>query len=71
MCNVTLGNLVLANIVNGYPIELQPFDFIFQRDKIISRWIAVEFLPMTQNATNDPKVRWETCEGGAPTEATQ
>ena len=29
-------------------------------------WIAVGFLPMTANAVNDPKVRYELGEGGAP-----
>ena len=68
-CNVSIGNRDLANIVNGYPgnpIARRPFDYTFTRRNIINSWIAVSFLPMTANAVNDPKVRFELGEGGAP-----
>ena len=68
-CNVSIGNRDLANIVNGYPgdpIARRPFDYTFTRRNIINSWIAVGFLPMTANAVNDPKVRFELGEGGAP-----
>ena len=68
-CNVSIGNRDLANIVNGYPgdaIELRPFDYCFQKDMIIDTWKAVGFIPMTANAVNDPKVRYQLGEGGAP-----
>ena len=74
VCNVTIGNKDLGAIVNGFPgdpIEKRPFDFCFCYEKIIAKWIAVGFLPMTGNAVNDPKVRYELGEGGAPEEATR
>ena len=68
-CNVSIGNRDLANIVNGFPgdeLVNKPFDYTFTRQNIINSWIAVGFLPMTANAVNDPKVRFELGEGGAP-----
>ena len=68
-CNVTIGNGDLAEIVNGFPgdpIEKRPFDFNFMIQKVIRAWIYVGFMPMTRNAVNDPKVRHEIGEGGAP-----
>jgi hypothetical protein len=68
-CNVSIGNRDLASIVNGYPgnpIARQPLDYTFTRRNIINSWIAVNFLPMTANVVNDPKVRFELGEGGAP-----
>ncbi len=59
----------LANHKNGWPedpLELQPFDYHFTKEGIIRLWIAVGFLPMTGRATEDPKVRHELGEGGAP-----
>ena len=73
VCNVTLGNEDLANIINGFPgdpIDLRPFDKVFTQDNIKSWWKNVGFLPMTRNAVNDPKTRWELGEGGAPEEGT-
>ena len=61
----------LAAITNGFPggpIEKRLFDFFFQRYKIVNWWIKVGFIPMTRNAVNDPKVRMELGEGGAPEE---
>ena len=61
----------LTHIVNGFPgdpIHLHPFDNCFSKVKINRTWIAVGFLPMTRNAVNDPKVRYELGEGGAPEE---
>ena len=58
--------------MNGWPsnpIELRPFDCHFTAKKIIKTWIAVGFFPMTGNAVNDPKVRHELGDGGAPPEA--
>ena len=72
VCNVSFSNLNLANLVNGWPedpIELRPFDFHFTAEGIIKSWISVGFLPMTGNAVNDPKVRHELGDGGAPPEA--
>ena len=69
VCSVTVGNRDLGNIVNGFPgepIEKRPFDWIFQKHKILNFWIAVGFLPMTRNSITDPKVRYELGEGGAP-----
>lgn len=69
VCTVRLGNLDLGNIVNGFPgdpIELRPFDYSFQKETIIRTWKAVGFVPMTANAVNDPKVRHELGDGGAP-----
>ena len=74
VCNITLGNKDLPNIVNGYPndpVKLRPFDKTFTRENIVKWWKAVGFLPMNRNALNDPKVRWESGEGGAPKEATE
>ena len=68
-CNVTLGNRDLGHMVNGYKgdmIEKRPFDYCFQREHIIQTWKKVGFIPMTANAVNDPKVRHELGEGGAP-----
>jgi hypothetical protein len=68
-CHVSLGNRDLGNIVNGVPdddISKRPFDRTFTKTNIINSWIAVGFLPMTGNAVNDPKVRFELGEGGAP-----
>jgi len=64
--------LDLGNLVNGWPgdpIEKRPFDCHFTEERIIKTWIAVGFLPMTGNAANDPKVRHELGDGGAPPEA--
>ena len=72
VCNISLGNLDLANIVNGFPgnpIHLRSFDKVFTKSNIITRWKKVGFLPMSRRALDDPKVRWERGEGGAPEEA--
>jgi hypothetical protein len=69
ICNVSFSNFDLANLVNGWPedpLELRPFDYHFTKKGIIRSWIAVGFLPMTGRATEDPKVRHELGEGGAP-----
>jgi len=69
VCNVGLGNLDLGNMGNGFNndlLEHKPFDFVFRRANILSWWKKVGFLPMTRNALNDPKVRYEVGEGGAP-----
>jgi hypothetical protein len=73
VCSVNVGNLDLGHIVNGFvgdPIEKRPFDYCFQKHKLINQWIKVGFLPMTYNAVNDPKVRFELGDGGAPPEMT-
>ena len=54
----------------GDPIEKRPFDFTFMKEKILSWWKKVGFLPMSRNALNHDKVRWEMGAGGAPKEAT-
>ena len=62
VCNVTLGNLDLGVIVNGFPgdpIDRHPFDKVFTFDNIIFWWKKVGFLPMSRKATEDPKVHWE------------
>ena len=72
VCHVTIGNEDLGAIVNGFPgdpIEHRPFDRYFCRPRILKYWCAVGFLPMTRNAVNDPKVRYELGDGGAPEEA--
>ena len=72
ICNINLTKRDLGNIVNGFPddaIEDRPFDYCFSKDNIIKNWIAVGFMPMTGNASNDPKVRHELGDGGAPQEA--
>ena len=59
----------LTNLVNSLPenpLELRPFDYHFTKKGIIRSWIAVGFLPMTGRAMEDPKVRHELGEGGAP-----
>jgi hypothetical protein len=69
ICNVSFSNFDLAKFVNGWPddpVELRPFDYHFTKEGIIRSWIAVGFLPMTGRATQDPKVRHELGEGGAP-----
>ena len=71
VCNVSLGNDDLSAIVNGFPgdpIDARPFDKYFTRANIISWWVKVGFLPMTRASLNDPKVRIELGEGGAPEE---
>ena len=73
ICNVSLGNLDLANIVNGWPdnpVDRRPFDKIFTPANVRSWWEKVGFLPMTRASLNNPKVRWELGEGGAPEEGT-
>ena len=67
--NVSLGNLDLANMVNGYPgdaIEDKPFDNSFTRKSTLSWWRKVGFLPMNRSAINDPKVRYELGEEARP-----
>jgi len=69
---VNIGNRDLGHIVNGFPgdpLAMRPFDKCFTTVKIVNTWIVVGFLPMTGNAANDPKVRYELGEGGAPAEA--
>jgi hypothetical protein len=64
---------LVCHAVNGWPedpVELHPFDFHFTKERIIRTWNTVGFLPMTGNATKDPKVRYEMGEGGAPADAT-
>ena len=71
ICNVTLSNRDLGNIVNGFPndpVENRPFDYCFTQENIIKTWVRVGFMPMTGNAANDPKVRYELGDGGAPQE---
>ena len=49
LMNIGLGNLDLANMVNGYPdevIENKPFDKSFIRKSILSWWWKMRFLPM-------------------------
>ena len=73
ICYFIFSNLDLANLVNGWPgdpVQLWPFDCHFMAEGIIETWIAVGFLPITGNAVNDPKVRHELGDGGAPPEAT-
>jgi hypothetical protein len=74
ICNVSFSNFDLANLVNGWPddpVELRPFDYHFTKEGIVRSWIAVGFLPMTGRATQDPKVRHELGEGGAPPAAAE
>jgi hypothetical protein len=69
ICNVIFSNFDLGHLVNGWPddtVKLQPFDCHFTPERIIKTWIAVGFLPMTGNVVNDPKVRHELGDGGAP-----
>ncbi len=47
-------------------MELRPFDYHYTKEEIIESWLAVGFLPMTGKAAEDPKVRHELGEGGAP-----
>jgi hypothetical protein len=73
ICNVSFSNFDLGYLVNGWPedpVELRPFDFHFTKERIIKTWKAVGFLPMTGNATKDPKVRYEMGDRGAPGDAT-
>ena len=66
--NVNLSCYDLAPIVNGFPcnkIELYPFDFVFQRDKIFTTWVKVGFLPLTRNSINNLRVCFELGEGRA------
>ena len=68
-CNINLGNRDLGHMVNGYEgdvIKVRPFDYCFQKQRIIHTWKKVGFIPMTANAVNDPKVRHELGVGGAP-----
>ena len=72
VCNVSFAPQDLPHIVNGYPrdpIHLRPFDKTFTKETIQSWWREVGFLPMNRNSLNDPKVRWQKGEGGAPKEA--
>lgn len=69
VCNVSITNRDLSFIVNGLPndpIEKKPFSNTFTRSNIWSWWNKVGFIPMNRNAVNDPKVRYERGEGGAP-----
>ena len=71
VCSVVLTYKDLSSIVNGCPgdpIGLRPFDLCFSQEKTLNTWRAVGFLPMNRNAVNDPKVRYELGEGGAPEE---
>jgi len=72
ICNVSFSKFDIGNLVNGWPedpVELRPFDFHFTKERIIKTWKAVGFLPITDNATKDLKVRYEMGEGGAPADA--
>ena len=71
VCSVVIAYRDITHIVNrfpGNPIHPRPFNNCFSRMNINITWIAVGFLPMTRNAVNDPKVRYELGEGGAPEE---
>ena len=71
---MTIGTEDLANIINGFPgdpIDLRLFNKVFTQDNIKCWWENVGFLPMTWNAANNPKTRWELGEGGAPEEETE
>ena len=73
VCAITIGNLELGHIINGFIgdlIEKSPFDYCFQKHKLINMWIKVGFLQMSYNAINDPKVIFELGEGGVPTNIT-
>ena len=68
-CNVSLGNRDLSNIGNGFSgddVSKKSFNYTFTKADIINSWTAVGFLHMAANAVNDPKVRYELGEGGAP-----
>ncbi len=59
-CNVKIDNNDLSAIVNGFPddpIELRPFDKIFNSTNIWKWWCKVGFITMNQNALYDDKVR--------------
>ena len=74
VCAVNLGNRDLGHITNGFSgddIEDRPFGYCFQMAKLVNQWIKVGFLPMTLNAVNDPKVRFELGKGGAPAKVTE
>ncbi len=55
-----LDNSNLSAIVNGYVgdlIKLRPFDKILTCQNIWKWWCKVGFIPMSQNALYDDKVR--------------
>ena len=57
--NAGIGNLDLGHIVNGFvgdPIETRPFEYFFQKHKLLNQWTKMGFLPMTCNAVNDLKI---------------
>ena len=59
VCSVTLGNLDLPYIDNGYlgdQIDLPPFDKVFQCANIMLWWIAVRFMSMTCKSLENDKV---------------
>ena len=69
ICNVSFTNLDLGNLVNGWPddpIELRPFDCLFNPKWVIKTWLAVGFMPVTGKAAKNPKVRYKLGEGDAP-----
>ena len=69
--NAGLSNLNLGAIFDGFPkdlIELKPFSNKFCRPCILKWWMKVDFLPMTYEAVNDPKIRMELGEGRAQEE---
>ena len=59
LCNVSLGNLNLTHIMNGFSgenITLHSFDKTFTKSNIKSWFQAVGFLPMPRKALDNPKV---------------
>ena len=65
-CVVGLDNDDLAVMINGKPndpLEMRPFDRCFQKDRILSAWHKVGFIPFTRSCLQNPKVRHELGEG--------
>jgi hypothetical protein len=64
---LSIGFEDLSTVVNGEvgdPIDMKPFDKFFTKERIVSSWERVGFVPFSRNCLNHKKVRHELGEEG-------
>ena len=64
---LSIGFEDLSTFVNGEvgdPIDMKPFDKFFTKERIVSSWERVGFIPFSRNCLNHKKVRHELGEEG-------
>jgi hypothetical protein len=64
---LSIGFEDLSIVVNGYdddPIDMKPFNKFFTKERIVSSWERVGFVPFTRNCLKHKKVRHEIGEQG-------